>query len=556
MKNARVLLIVVSLLLGVSLSCKLLKSSSPSGGVGDSHKEAIPSVHANAAFPALSADVLDALIVDIPELAKLREAALEAERAAINGVLADVRAKSQASAIDSSDSVSDARPQSDASSLASFGGQINLFPVAYAGETSPNMPNMGGVESYLIGHQIGFFNPDAGAGTIRETDRGKSETKSIKDEETGTVQASMTTSVNPDGSLSVELTTSMSMPLFGLNANSRVKITGNNCPNSEGKVDLTVEYGSNGRAGSSNSMIYDKTLTANVKTTVNDNAEVASIDVEVKQATRSTAGGRQVFVETSQSGRGTTGHYSDIEFGDLRIDRTSSQVTQTDAALSDAGLKSASRLAQGVLDSAKERWQGGGCVRIEATSPGSVAVNSSIQIPVKVVHKIDGSDVPSKLTAELSGGSSIDPTLIPKTAGSLTYVAPGEMGKTATIKLTSNSRRGRAQVDLTASTGGRDSYHIVGGLDDFQTSTDVCDIMKPFTLTGGGFTNNFSGGMSGSYNFTGPFQSEGSGTYTISLPDGPGKPGTMTGQGSGSVLGRYTGTGTEKYTLTPIEPCS
>ncbi|MCC6327161.1 MAG: hypothetical protein IT174_01510, partial [Acidobacteria bacterium] len=109
---------------------------------------------------------------------------------------------------------------------------------------------------------------------------------------------------------------------------------------------------------------------------------------------------------------------------------------------------------------------------------------------------------------------------------------------------------------LTASTGGRDSYHIVGGLDDFQTSTDVCDIMKPFTLTGGGFTNNFSGGISGSYNFTGPFQSEGSGTYTISLPDGPGKPGTMTGQGSGSVLGKYTGTGTEKYTLTPIEPCS
>jgi len=98
-------------------------------------------------------------------------------------------------------------------------------------------------------------------------------------------------------------------------------------------------------------------------------------------------------------------------------------------------------------------------------------------------------------------------------------------------------------------------FQIVGGLDDFQTSTKVCDIMKPFTLTGGGFRNEFSGGLAGTYRFTGPFQSEGSGTYTVSLPDGLDKPGTMTGQGSGSVLGRYTGTGTEKYTLTPIPPC-
>jgi hypothetical protein len=148
--------------------------------------------------------------------------------------------------------------------------------------------------------------------------------------------------------------------------------------------------------------------------------------------------------------------------------------------------------------------------------------------------------------------------MIPKTAGTLAYTAPGETGKTATIKLTSNSRRGRATLDLTASTGG-DSYQIVGGLDDFQTNTKICDIMKPFTLTGGGFTNNFSGGMSGTYNFTGPFQSQGSGTYAILLPDGPGKPGTMTGQGPGSVTvqGRtFTRNGTEKYTLTPIEPCS
>lgn len=98
-------------------------------------------------------------------------------------------------------------------------------------------------------------------------------------------------------------------------------------------------------------------------------------------------------------------------------------------------------------------------------------------------------------------------------------------------------------------------YQIVGGLDDWQTSTKVCDIMKPFTLTGGGFRNDFTGGLSGTYSYSGPFNSHGSGTYTISLPDGLGKPGTMTGSGEGSAEG-HTGSGTEKYTLTPIAPCS
>ena len=100
-------------------------------------------------------------------------------------------------------------------------------------------------------------------------------------------------------------------------------------------------------------------------------------------------------------------------------------------------------------------------------------------------------------------------------------------------------------------------YRVVGGLDDWQTNTAVCDIMKPFTLTGGGFTMKLSGGLSGTYDYTGPFNAHGTGTYRISLPDGVGKPGTMIGGGEGSVTGdrEYTGSGFEKYTLTPIEPC-
>jgi len=121
-------------------------------------------------------------------------------------------------------------------------------------------------------------------------------------------------------------------------------------------------------------------------------------------------------------------------------------------------------------------------------------------------------------------------------------------------------RRLREIIDkCEASTGGV-SYQIVGGLDDWKTNTPVCNIMKPFKLTGAGtgIIMELSGGLSGTYTYGGgPFNAQGSGTYTISLPNGLGKPGTMTGGGAGQVTGDkvYTGTGTEKYTLTPIAPC-
>ena len=99
------------------------------------------------------------------------------------------------------------------------------------------------------------------------------------------------------------------------------------------------------------------------------------------------------------------------------------------------------------------------------------------------------------------------------------------------------------------------AYQIVGGQGHWQTNSKVCDIMKPFTLTGGGFTHEHSGGLSGNFTYTGPVSLHGGGTYTISLPDGLGKPGTMTADVVGHYAS-YKGSATAKYTLTPLEPCS
>jgi hypothetical protein len=153
-------------------------------------------------------------------------------------------------------------------------------------------------------------------------------------------------------------------------------------------------------------------------------------------------------------------------------------------------------MARSALLISENNWLKGGCVKIEATSPGTVKPGSTTDIPVKVIHRFDGSEVPSKLEAALSGEKSVDPTSLAKTPGTLTYTAPDEPGKSATIKLTATSRRGRATLDLTASTGGA-AYRIVGGLDDWQTDTAVCDIMKPFTLTSPILSVHFSGGLSG-----------------------------------------------------------
>jgi hypothetical protein len=64
----------------------------------------------------------------------------------------------------------------------------------------------------------------------------------------------------------------------------------------------------------------------------------------------------------------------------------------------------------------------------------------------------------------------------------------------------------------------------------------------------------FSGGLAGSYVATGVFNFHYQGTYSISLPEGPGKPGTMAATSGGQIAGQ-AGSGTERYRLTPLTAC-
>jgi hypothetical protein len=114
---------------------------------------------------------------------------------------------------------------------------------------------------------------------------------------------------------------------------------------------------------------------------------------------------------------------------------------------------------------------------------------------------------------------------------------------------------GRFNVDTTKAelTCDPKAYRFVGGLDDFKVAQVVCNVMEPFTLDSDIGSMTASGGLTGTYEFEGDFDAHYSGTYSIRFPHGPRKPGTMTGHGSGSVAGT-AGSGTEKYTVTPVGP--
>lgn len=97
------------------------------------------------------------------------------------------------------------------------------------------------------------------------------------------------------------------------------------------------------------------------------------------------------------------------------------------------------------------------------------------------------------------------------------------------------------------------AYQLSGGLEDWQVNAPVCNIMEPFTLSSDIGTMKFSGGLTGTYTFGGVMNSNYTGTYTFTFPNGPKAPGKLVGGGSGSIAGQ-AGSGTENYTATPIGP--
>src|SRR5688500_1710453 len=540
------------MILAVSLSCKLVDRFR-SGGVvsGDYSKVAgnLPNYDPKDPAPSPGALALRQLAELEPSVEKLVGDVEAAELAALKTGLAQLRAQRGAG--------SDNEQLFGASRVKGTNGSTLLktkppmvgaaFPALFIYQGRVDSAIGGAHTTALVGALISGLSDMF----VPLVPVGANISKSATEKEGGaTTSMSVEIGRADDGSTKLGLGFKTEVTKDGVSAAAELasKIDGQRCPNAEGQLPFTIKVRLGAESGGA---VYTRDVTAMVRALVNPDAKVEGYTMDLTQATRQVKNGVSVYVETATTMTHDGANYSESNF---RVIRHSQQATKANAEpLSIAGLEAAFATGLTALKMAENTWLNGGCTKIEAPSPGAVAPSSTTSIPVTVRHRFDGSEVPSKLNAALSGETSVDPTTLAKTKGTLTYTAPGETGKRATITLTATSRRGRATLDLTASTGGG-SYQIVGGLDDWQTNTAVCDIMKPFQLTGGGITMELSGGLSGTYSYTGPFNSHGTGTYTISLPDGLGKPGSMTGGGEGSA-GGFTNTGTEKYTLTPIAPC-
>jgi hypothetical protein len=550
MKNSKTVLPVLAILLCVSLSCTFLKDKfvkDPNAISTKVIRTEIQPFDRNAPLASPGAEVVRRLAELDPSLAKFGADVEAVERAAmqrsIDELPGEPETPQKSVAASSWKSATDHSQSAVPAAMMMFQGDAISSPADRARAAS------------VVGAVV------AGLKQIFSQSQSKGASGGVKDRKTETKNGTTTTfgaelSFRDDGSSTFELELKTEAEKDGskLVAELKGRVEGLDCPNAEGQVPITAKLRLGGESGG---VGYTQEIEAFIRTTVDDDANITLTTIDIVQGTREIVKGNDIYIETGFTVRDTAGT-SSSEYDNWRIIRNSQSATEDIAktkSVAESGQASALAMAMTVLAMAEQKWQNGGCVKIDAPSPGSVAVNSTTQIPVKVVHKFDGAEVPSKLKAALSGGASVDPTLIPKTAGTLSYVAPGETGKTATISLSSSSRRGRATLDLTASTGGN-SYQIVGGLDDWKTDSKVCDIMKPFQLKGSyGIVMDLTGGLSGTYSYKGQFQTQGSGTYTITLPDGPGKPGKMVGQGPGSAMG-HTGSGTENYTLTPIPPCS
>lgn len=335
----------------------------------------------------------------------------------------------------------------------------------------------------------------------------------------------------------------------GVTTTFKATITVAPCPGPDGrfqtsaKVEISATAGSVGQTGT-----LDVTLDGHV----DDNAALASTDTTYRMQWADFAGGKGQFVDVS-------GGYSGDTSKGVSINRTGGQATNEFAieAATMAALL-AVVIGKAMSDAAQKGWESGRCVQLDATAspgPSGLEPSSTSTITAAPRSKIDGGPVGGTVTATLTtGGASVDPAASPVPAdATMTYTAPDQPNQGGTVALEARSRRGVGKGEITFATGSA-AYLIVGGLDDFQVSEVVCDVMKPFTLTSSVGTMQLSGGLSGTYEFNGLFSSHYTGTYQITLPAGPGEAGSMIGTGSGSVAGQ-AGSGSENYVLTPADPC-
>lgn len=511
-KSNHNLAVIIIVLASVCLSCSILKDKFAAGAPasGFARVAALPPFDPQAPFISAGAVSVRRLAEIDPSVASLASGIEATERAAMKKVISEHGAK-----IPLKDTVSfavPARTRAPAAALMMYQGGSGPLPTANDGAVVGMLA--GGMKTMLTpADQVGPFNLKHDS-----TETGSDGTVTHVTAEIGGAADGSTT-------FAWGLNTTATKNGARVTTDLQMRVEGNDCPNAEGQLQLTVKARFSARSAGAG---YTQDITAFVRLTVGDDAEVATTTIDVTQATTRGKNGQETFVESGQTVKYNGSDATSATVSNERVIQKTDNATADDVAeASDSGTSAAYGAAVGAIQAAKSAWQGGRCVKIEATSPGKVELNSTHDIPLKVRHRQDGSEVPSKVDVALSGETSVSPDLIPRSPGNLTYVAPGSPGKTATIKLTATSRRGRAKVDLSATTGD-ERFRVDGTSNGVRFTGEICKLSKPFNIDakfpGGKATTTFTpeGPYSGSTKVSGGGAGcthTGGGNYNLSGAD-------------------------------------
>jgi len=333
------------------------------------------------------------------------------------------------------------------------------------------------------------------------------------------------------------------------------------CPNDHGvflgsaHITMSETAGSVGQTGQLD-VVFEGQL--------DDNADVAGLDVNVDVAMADFASAKGQFIDLSyrfgMAGSKTPFSQTLTRYGGAPTEAWLGQV-QT------LGILMGMMLTTQLKDAMEAGWKSGRCVQLNvSTDPAQrsgVDPNAKFKITAQPRSKTDGGsgiDAPTggTVTATLVGGANVDPSGTPVPADAeFDYLAPSETAMTGSVSLEARSKRGIGTASVDFSTGA--AYTASGGSAGISISGTVADLTQPFTLDGtfdggtmvltylpdadgrsGTFTN--SGSASG-------FTLSGTGTYVITGDDGG--PLTLTEMGNGCVDTNCS-THTEVITLTPV----
>ncbi len=500
-------------------------------------------------MPTLNGPVIAALAVDEPRIDDHRRELEQREREAIDHVVAEWLRMRDGLPPPAARAIVPPMARDGAGTAALSALLDRMIPRAHAAEGGSSM---GATVGSTFTTLVGGYADQAAPGGSQPSNEAVMGGKSGRD-------ASFGGSVDANGEVTVTLETRVDIPPLAMAANSKVSLsTRALCPGPDGVVELTIRTGQGGHAGAGGAAVYDTTREAKVRAVVNDNAEIASAEIETRHGSRSRSSGKESSYQATTSWRKTAS-----DSGTLTGDRvvSSSGDSARIGSMMTEGQGESYVLGLNALNAAERFWQDGGCVRIDASAPPKVSPGATTRIPVKVLHKHEGSEVAARVTADLTGGKAIDPREIARTAGTLVHDAPDEKEKSASIKLTAYSRRGKATLKLDISTGAS-AYRIEGGADEFHGTGIACDLAEPFVVSGSGVTVRFtpSSDRAGTYEYQGSmsgFAVMGSGTYSVRYTGDTAASMSATGPGSVETpMGTMTKNGSEEYTLTPMTDSS